>query len=135
MATDPLLAWIRKMQTSADYLPMDSLQAGMAYAIFARNAYVGIWIPEQSGFLISRYKVGPTPYLFVEYHWDTGEPHGTAKPLRLLEACPFPLPNREHYRDEDANAAACVWLDELEARNPPMPGWDSVGDRRGSKGA
>lgn len=45
---------------------MNSLQQGMAYAIWARNAYVGIWMPEEKGFLISRYKLSANPFLFIE---------------------------------------------------------------------
>lgn len=116
------------MQASADYLGIELMQARMAYAIWARNAYVGIWLPEAQGFLISRYKMHPTPFLFVEHHWDTGEPYGTAKPLRSLEICP--LPPEAAYRDEGQNTVLCAWLDALEERHPPLPGWDSVGERR-----
>jgi len=122
--------WYRDMQTSIDYLGIEHLQAGMAYVIWARNAYVGVWLPEKQGFLISRYKLHPTPLLFVEYHWDTGEPLGTVKPLRSLEMCPFSVPPEAAYRDEKQNAALCSWLDDLETRYPPVPGWDSVNERR-----
>lgn len=123
------------MQTSTDYLGIEQMQAGMAYTIWARNAYVGVWLPDAQGFLISRYKLNPTPYLFVEYHWDTGEPLGTAKPLRPLEMCPLLVPPEDKYLDEKQNAALCHWLDDLETRYPPVPGWDSVGERRQSVAA
>ena len=127
---DLRLNWFLHMRTNADYLSIALMQAGMAYAIWARNAYVGIWLPEAQGFLISRYKMDPTPFLFVEYHWDTGEPCGTAKPLRALEICPLPLPPEAAYYDEGQNAVVCAWLDALEKCHPPLPGWDSVGQRR-----
>lgn len=124
--------WILHMQTSADYLGIEKMEAGMAYSIWARNAFVGIWLPAEQGFLISRYKLSPTPYLFVEYHWDTGEPLGTVKPLRPLEICPLDLPPETAYHDDRENAALCGWLDDLETRCPPLPlpGWDPVKDRR-----
>lgn len=128
-------AWCRHMQTSTDYLGIAKMQAGMAYAIWARNAYVGIWLPDEQGFLLTRYKLAQAPVLFVEYHWDTGEPFGTAKPLRLLEKCPFPALPDISYLDQIQNAALCVWLDDLETRHPPVPGWDSVGERRQSMAA
>lgn len=129
---DPHLDWFLHMQASTDYLGIEHLQAGMAYAIWARNAYVGIWLPEKQGFLISRYKASEMPYLFVEYHWDTGGPSGTAKPLRPLESCPFPLLPQWACCDTGLDAQLCAWLDALEARHPPLSGWDSVGERRQS---
>lgn len=122
--------WYRHMQASTDYLGIEQMQPGMAYSIWARNAYVGIWLPDDRGFLISRYKFSPPPYLFVEYHWDKGEPFGTAKPLRLLEMCPLSMPPETEYLDGQQSAAMCSWLDDLESRYPPIPGWDSVGERR-----
>ena len=121
---DPNLDWVLRMQDSTDYLGTESMQAGMAYAIWARNAYVGIWLPVERGFLISRYKMSPIPYLFVEYHWDTGDPpFGTAKPLRPLGICPLSVPPKSAYREREQNALLCAWLDDLEERNPPLPGW------------
>lgn len=122
--------WYRQMQASTDYLGIKQMQPGMAYAIWARNAYVGVWLPDVQGFLIARYKLHPAPFLFMEYHWDIGEPFGTAKPLRPLEVCPLPVPPEASYRDEMQNAALCGWLDDLETRHPPVPGWDSIGERR-----
>ncbi len=125
--------WYLHMRNSTDYLGIEQMQAGMAYSIWARQAYVGIWIPEKQGFLLSRYKLRTTPYLFVEYHWDTGEPHGTAKPLRALEICPLALlPPGSSFPDKEQNDLLCAWLDALEERHPPLPGWDSVGERRRS---
>ena len=116
------------MQSSTDYLPISAMQNGIAYAICARNAYVGVWLPARKGFLISRYKFSATPYLFVEYHWDTGEPYGTAKPLRAIESCPLPIVDMDRPTREDGDAL-CAWLDALENAHPPIPGWESVAER------
>lgn len=124
--------WYRYMQNSADYIGIEDMQTGMAYAIWARNAYVGIWLPHSRGFLISRYKLSPTPYLFVEHHWDIGEPHGTAKPLRQLGICPLPAELGTDDHNHLQRIALCQWLDNLETQHPPIPGWDSVGERRES---
>lgn len=122
--------WYLSMRGSTDYLGIEQMQAGMAYSIWARQAFTGIWLPERQGFLITRYKIHPKPYLFVEFHWDTGEPYGTAKPLRPLEICPLPPPPMSAYHDEEQNAPLCAWLDALEQRHPPLPGWDSLSVRR-----
>lgn len=118
------------MQDSTDYMHIDSMLPGMAYTIWARNAHVGIWLPNEKGFLISRYKAQPTPFLSVEYHWDVGEPLGTAKPLHPIESCPLPLPPDRAYDYDGRSSVLCTWLDALEECHPPVPGWDSVGDRR-----
>lgn len=129
--SESVVKWLKSMQDSTDYLHIDRMRPGMAYTLWARNAYVGVWLPEEKGFLISHYKVYPTPFLSVEYHWDVGEPLGTAKPLRPLVKCPLPLPFWSDYRD-DLSSELCGWLDTLEEHNPPLPGWGSVGERRQS---
>jgi len=72
------------------YLKMVELREGGTYRIIARNADIGIWMLRIRGFLILRTKFSDT-FLFVEYHWDTGEPHGTVKPLAFIEDSPFQL--------------------------------------------
>lgn len=62
---------------------MDQLVPGRLYWLLARNAYFGVWHPEDQGFVILREKFG-NRYLFTEYHWDTGEPFGTVKPFGLV---------------------------------------------------
>ncbi len=129
--SDPVLDWFRNMESSADYLAMDALHSGMAYMIWARNAYVGIWMLAEQGFLISSYKMGATPNLALELHWDNGEPLGTAKPLRLLERCPMKL--LECYAKEvtgPEKLALCTWLDALETKYPPYPGAETPAIRR-----
>jgi len=86
---DKVDAFIRKMAESKDYLKMDSLKDGYSYKIYARNAYAGIYIEKRKGFLISRYKGTPNPYLCCEYHWDSDDIFGTVKPLEEIEECPF----------------------------------------------
>ncbi|MFA5731810.1 MAG: hypothetical protein WCY91_07945 [Acidithiobacillus sp.] len=132
MSDQGFLNWLLSMQDSTDYLHIDSLIPNMAYAIWARNAYVGIWIPGENGFLVSRYKIHSEPSLFVEYHWDIGEPLGTAKPLCPLGKSPLTIPSSSSYDDADLSSELCAWLDALEMHNPPLTGWDSVSERRRS---
>ena len=64
-------------------IPLENCKNGYLYVIFARHALLGLFVAKKRGFLISRFKFGYN-YEFVEYHWDLGEPHGTAKPYREL---------------------------------------------------
>lgn len=70
-----------------DYISLSACQDGHLYAIVARNAALGIFCAAEKGFQISREKLGRN-FLFTEYHWDTGAPHGTVKPLQDLGAVP-----------------------------------------------
>ena len=74
-----------------EYIKMEDLKKGYLYHIKARNSYVGIWIPDRKSFLISRWKFD-TNYLFEEYHWDTGEPFGTVRPIEEIEKCDISFP-------------------------------------------
>jgi len=71
-----------------DYLKLDELKDGYLYRIRARNGAFGIWRAEKSGFILSRVKFDAN-YTFMEYHYDTGAPLGTVKPLQEIEPSPF----------------------------------------------
>ena len=64
-------------------IPIENCKDGYLYVIYSRNAMLGIYVAKRRGFRISRFKFGDN-FEFVEYHWDVGEPHGTAKPYREL---------------------------------------------------
>lgn len=83
------------------YITIPNLKPGFIYKIRARNAQFGIWLPQRNSFLISRTKFGNN-YLFEEYHWDTGSPHGTVKPLEEIEESPFKAENLNEGWDETA---------------------------------
>ena len=112
---------------TSGYLPMDALQPGWVYLIFARNAHVGVWWPEKKGFLIPREKFEHR-YLFVEYHADSGVSsnltvngndvqvsHGTVKPFEPLEQAPFELSD-ELLQGEHPDELA--YLESLQASVP-----------------
>lgn len=73
----------------ANRIPVADVELGRAYVIHARNGGVGVAVREgeRVGYRLHREKFG-RHYLFVEWDWDVGEPHGTAIPLRLLEERP-----------------------------------------------
>jgi len=74
------------------WIPLSACKDGWAYYIHARNAKVGIFDKAEDGFVISRFKFNNN-FLFTEYHWDTGEPYGTVKPLRELYPAPILPPD------------------------------------------
>lgn len=65
------------------YIPMSKCKDGHLYIINARNADLGVYVEAQRYFRISRNKFQLT-FIDTEDHWDTGEPHGTVKPLKKL---------------------------------------------------
>jgi len=128
---DKFLTFITKMQDCKNYVKMEDLKDKYCYKIYARNAYVGIWVERKKSFMISRYKVGPNSYLFEEYHWDTGPPLGTVKPLMLIEKCPFQIKDTTDYNEVDKKTLL-NYLDRLEESNPIVKGFNSLKNRRSS---
>jgi len=70
-----------------NYIPLDECRHGGLYKIHARNFYLGVFNFLNSGFIGVREKFG-NKFLFTEFHWDTGPPFGTVKPIKLIEECP-----------------------------------------------
>ncbi len=122
-----------QLNETKDYLKIDELVNGHAYKIYARNAFVGIWLAEELGFIISRYKVGDYPDPFVEYHWDTNDevnfPYGTAKPLALIEPAPFTIKNAHELSEAEKNKLV-DYLNRLERENPIIEGYNTWENRR-----
>lgn len=80
-----------------NYIKISNCKEGYLYEINARNANYGIYQKLQSttwinSFLISRFKFSDN-FLFVEYHYDNGEPYGTVKPLKEIEMVPNEILN------------------------------------------
>jgi len=69
------------------YIAMDLCKDNFIYIIAARNSHLGIYNEKEKSFFISRFKFRDN-FIFEEYHWDTGEPYGTVKPLIELVAAP-----------------------------------------------
>lgn len=68
-------------------IPISKCKDGYLYRIVARNASLGIWNEKNKSFSISRFKFGDN-FIFEEFHWETGPPYGTARPLEELEKSP-----------------------------------------------
>ena len=69
------------------FIPLDQCEHGQLYHIRARNFRLGIFNEPKQEFIGVRSKLG-SRYLFGEYHWDKGAPHGTVKPIAKLEQAP-----------------------------------------------
>lgn len=78
-----------------EYIALDDCEHRGFYRIQARNFDFGVFDQTAKGFIGIREKFGTT-YLFTEYHWDTGAPFGTVRPIELLEPCPI-RDTRESY--------------------------------------
>jgi len=78
-----------------NHLPMDEMKEGYLYKVNCRNADYGIWRASENSFVIRRTKFHST-YTFEEYHYDTGPPYGTARPLKVLELSPFKDEDYKH---------------------------------------
>ncbi|MBX3269583.1 MAG: hypothetical protein KF729_04950 [Sandaracinaceae bacterium] len=85
-------------------VPREDVVIGRAYVIHARNGGVGVAIEQEGrlGYRLHREKSGDH-FLFVEWDWDEGPPHGTAFPLSPIALAPP--------ADEDELLA---WLAERE---------------------
>jgi hypothetical protein len=69
------------------YIPLDECKHGVVYRIYSRNLTHGVFHNVTQGFIGIREKMGDV-FLFSEYHWDTGPPFGTARPLEELGPLP-----------------------------------------------
>ena len=88
-----------------EWIPLKDCVQGGLYKIDSRNLDIGIFNKESEEFIGIRTKFGDR-YLFTEYHWDTGAPYGTVKPVELLEMYP---------NDLDENEEMAQWLLDREA--------------------
>jgi len=70
-----------------NYIKLPDCEHGAVYKIHSRNLSIGVFNKYSNGFIGIRSKFNDR-YLFTEYHWDTGEPFGTVKPLEKLSKIP-----------------------------------------------
>lgn len=71
-----------------EYIPLAQCKDHYTYIIRSRNLIVGVFRESTGGFMGIREKFG-SEYLFEEFHYDTGAPFGTVRPVRVLEQCPI----------------------------------------------
>ena len=69
-----------------NYIPLKECKHGYLYRIDSRNLTYGVYNKPKKGFAGIRTKFSER-FVFTEYHWDTGEPFGTVKPIKCIEKC------------------------------------------------
>ena len=89
---------------------MKECKHGYLYKIDARNFTLGVYNKDEEGFLGIRRKFN-FRFIEIEFHWDTGEPYGTVKPLELLEKCPIDL-DFDLHQYSDTKDELFKWLEE-----------------------
>lgn len=63
------------------WIPKEEMIKGCLYLCNGRNFTKGFWNGKE--FEYKRFKFGGY-FMATELHWDEGPPHGTAKPIKLL---------------------------------------------------
>lgn len=88
-----------------DYLTIEECKHGHLYKINSRNLKWGVFNASVKGFIGIREKFGRR-YLFTEFHWDTGPPFGTVKPI---------VENGEFFGEiDEKNSCIFEWLDNFK---------------------
>lgn len=64
-------------------IPMEACKDRQPYRLRSRNLRLGVYSAATHGFLGIREKFG-SRFLAEEFHWETGAPFGSAKPLEEL---------------------------------------------------
>lgn len=88
-----------KERESENYIKISDCKEGYLYYIDARCGSFGIYSIKPMllekfthNFTVSRFKFDDN-FLWIEHHWDDGEPYGTAKPFREIEKVPDEILN------------------------------------------
>ena len=87
-------------------IPIEQCKQGYLYKIHARNFGLGVYSEVDRGFIGIRYKFGDR-FLDIEYHYDTGVPHGTASPIEEICKVPDGIEIVEHMQHPNGH----LWLD------------------------
>ena len=123
--------WIATTPMLTDFIPLDQCVKGHVYRMHSRNLDPGVFDGDR-GFVGVREKFN-SRYLFTEFHWDTGPPHGTVKPLEDLGPLPEDMETGCYLRHATDN----LWLiggygDWLPVtRRPLRPDEPAHGSRHG----
>ena len=91
---------LRQRKQLEAYIKLEECEHGGVYLICARNFSIGVYNENANGFIGMRHKFG-SKYLFTEYHWDTGEPFGTVKPIVKLTQLPESIIIEESFISDD----------------------------------
>lgn len=109
--------------SSSAYLGIDECINGYLYEIHSRNLTHGVYRELDNAFVGIRTKFGER-FLFAEFHWDTGPPYGTVRPLRQIGPSGV-----EHLREDlglicTEHERPCVFI----ASHPASGTWQHLDD-------
>jgi hypothetical protein len=95
-----------------NWISMHDCVHGGLYRLASRNLCIGVYSLDRRGFVGVRTKFDDT-FLFTEYHWDCGEPCGTAKPIDMLGQYPNDIVVEGEIRNGQwvENKDLMIWLD------------------------
>ncbi len=72
----------------SDHIPLEKCVHGRVYRLVSRNLLAGVYDAQKNSFTGVREKFRRRS-LDMEYHWDNGAPHGTARPQEEIGECPI----------------------------------------------
>lgn len=90
-------------------IPLDECLKGHVYELRSRNLSRGVFDGE-TGFIGIRLKFD-SRFLFTEYHWETGPPHGTASPVAYIGPLPEGIGVYEYEQSVDRETGRPVAFD------------------------
>jgi hypothetical protein len=90
-------------------IPLSECKQGVVYRLLSRNLVSGVF-DGKTGFIGIREKFG-VRFLSTEYHWDTGPPYGTARPLGAIGEIDPSIPLEECLGSVDSNTGRPVAFD------------------------
>lgn len=93
-----------------EHIALDDCVARGVYRLHSRNLTLGVFDSTKGGFIGVREKFGDR-YLFMEYHFDSGPPYGTARPLELVTYLPPWIRVKERYDTVDRETGKLVDFD------------------------
>ena len=93
-------------------IPLNECKNGFLYKLDSRNLIKGVFREDIKGFIGIRMKFDSL-YLDTEFHWDTGPPHGTAKPIKEIGPIPSGILISENSKIIDSISKRTVsWVKE-----------------------
>ncbi|MFC1521899.1 hypothetical protein ACFL6Y_05775 [Elusimicrobiota bacterium] len=81
-------------------IPLIECEDRTVYILHSRNLTVGAFSKKEAGFVGIRKKFGER-FLFMEFHYDTGAPYGTVRPLKKLSVLPEEILPSEYSKITD----------------------------------